>query len=103
MSRSLRRAALLAGALMAVAPAASQAGDVIYALAGTKLVRFNAATPGRIDKSIALTGLPAGVTLGGLDERPLTGGLYALGSTPRYTPSPRRAAGSARSGRRCCR
>jgi hypothetical protein len=80
MDRSLRRVALLAGAVTLVMPAVSEAGDVIYAIAGPKLVRFNVETPGRIDKSIALTGLPGGVTLGSLDERPLTGGLYAVGT-----------------------
>ncbi len=43
------------------------------------LLRFRAKSPGAA-KSKAITGLPAGVILKGIDFRPATGDLYALGS-----------------------
>ena len=65
--------------------------DVVYGVtqaAGPthNLVRFNAATPGIIISSVAITGLQAGESILGIDFRPATGQLYALGSTSRiYT------------------
>jgi hypothetical protein len=47
------------------------------------LVTFDAATPGTIQSSVAVTGLQGGETLLGIDRRPATGGLYGLGSTSR--------------------
>ena len=43
------------------------------------LLRFNAVAP-RVAFSKPITGLPAGVTLRGLDFRPATGDLYSIGS-----------------------
>jgi Domain of unknown function (DUF4394) len=43
------------------------------------LLRFRAAIP-QLATSKAITGLPAGVTLKGIDFRPATGDLYGLGS-----------------------
>ncbi len=51
--------------------------------AAGNLVRFNSATPGTIDASVAITGLQAGETILGMDVRPATRQLYALGSTGR--------------------
>src|SRR5262245_4981352 len=45
---------------------------------GTSLVRFDTATPGTLT-AVAPVGLVAGDVLAGLDFRPLTGQLYALG------------------------
>ncbi len=47
------------------------------------LVRFNTATPGTITSSTPITGLQAGENVLGIDFRPATGQLYALGSTSR--------------------
>jgi hypothetical protein len=47
------------------------------------LVRFRTATPGAIITSTPITGLQAGETVLGIDLRPATGQLYALGSTSR--------------------
>jgi Domain of unknown function (DUF4394) len=43
------------------------------------LLRFDSRSPRHV-RSKQITGLPAGVTLGGIDFRPATGDLYALGS-----------------------
>jgi hypothetical protein len=43
------------------------------------LLRFQARSPEKV-KSMQITGLPVGVTLKGIDFRPATGDLYALGS-----------------------
>ncbi len=45
-----------------------------------QLIRFNARSPERIRDVRAITGLPAGVTLKGIDFRPATGDLYGVGS-----------------------
>jgi hypothetical protein len=45
-----------------------------------QLISFNARNPGRIRDILAITGLPAGVTLRGIDFRPATGDLYGVGS-----------------------
>jgi hypothetical protein len=47
------------------------------------LVTFDSATPGTPVTTTAVTGLPAGETLFGLDRRPATGALYGLGSASR--------------------
>ncbi len=52
---------------------------------GTQLIRFDSATPGTVT-SLAITGLQGGETVLGIDFRPATGQLYAVGSTGRlYT------------------
>jgi hypothetical protein len=43
------------------------------------LLRFDSRSP-RYVRAKQITGLPVGVTLGGIDFRPATGDLYALGS-----------------------
>jgi Domain of unknown function (DUF4394) len=45
-----------------------------------QLLRFNARNPERIKDIQAITGLPAGVSLRGIDFRPKTGDLYGVGS-----------------------
>ena len=63
---------------------------------GTMLVRFSAAAPGTILSSLAITGLQAGETVLGLDFRPASGQLVALGSTSRlYTLNPATGAATA--------
>jgi Domain of unknown function (DUF4394) len=91
MSR-LIRLALTAGALVALAvPLAATAGGgkrvnnndrdrVMYATDSRgNLLSFEADSPRRV-RSTAITGLPAGVSLRGIDFRPATGDLYALGT-----------------------
>jgi hypothetical protein len=51
-----------------------------------QLIRFDSATPGTIANSVGITGLQAGETVLGIDRRPATDTLYAIGSTSRlYT------------------
>lgn len=68
---------------------------VAYAVDGSNnLVIFNPMVPNPITK--AITGLQAGETIYGIDFRPLTDQLYALGSTSRlYTINPSNGAATA--------
>ena len=86
----LTRWAITLGALVAlVVPlgAAADRGDdrggerrILFATdTAGNLLKFNSRSPGHAD-SKAITGLPTGVVLGGIDFRPATGDLYALGS-----------------------
>ena len=56
--------------------------QTIFALSGNNLISFNATTPGTLTGNIAVSGIAAGQTLEGLDFRPNTGQLYALGYNP---------------------
>jgi len=95
-SRSLRRGVLLFALLALTAPFAAFAdqgkrGDdrddwrggssrVFYATdTGNSLLRFSSDNPGRL-RARQITGLPAGVSIKGIDFRPASGDLYALGS-----------------------
>jgi hypothetical protein len=51
--------------------------------AANNLVRFNVAVPGTIISSVPITGLAGGETVLGIDFRPATDQLFALGSTSR--------------------
>ena len=81
---SLRRA-LLGLATLGLTAGAAQA-QTVYGLATTagtvtvgRLVTFDAATPGTLTATLNITGLAAGQSLVGLDSRPNTGQLFALG------------------------
>jgi hypothetical protein len=85
--RPTRRFTLAAGcavlgalAVPAVSPAAEQLAGVT---AGNRLVLFNSDSPGSVRYQVPIQGLGAGETIRGIDVRPATGGLYALGSTSR--------------------
>jgi opacity protein-like surface antigen len=85
--RLLRWGALVAAALALTAVAAQAASKkkpperVLYATTDqNQLLRFNAKNPDRIRDIRSISGLPAGVTLKGIDFRPLTGDLYGVGS-----------------------
>jgi hypothetical protein len=58
---------------------ATVTGNLAYALAGTNLVTFDTALPGTIRTSVGISGVDAAQTLAGLDIRPATNTLYALG------------------------
>jgi hypothetical protein len=64
-------------ALLAV-PAATQA-QTIFGLSGTDLTSANLASPATSQMRVAITGVTAGQTLVGIDFRPATGELFALG------------------------
>ncbi|MCI1189069.1 DUF4394 domain-containing protein [Hymenobacter sp. DH14] len=54
-------------------------GQLAYALAGTNLLTFDTGQVGLIRTSVGITGVDAAQTLVGLDIRPATNTLYALG------------------------
>ncbi len=53
--------------------------QTIYALSGNNLISFNAASPAILAGTVPVTGITAGQDISGLDFRPNTGQLYALG------------------------
>ena len=74
-------ASAVAVAAMVSAPASA---EILTSLTTSgNLVKFDSATPGTINSSVAITGLQAGESILGFDYRPATGGLYAIGSTSR--------------------
>jgi Domain of unknown function (DUF4394) len=93
-STVLRRGAALAAVLALGSTAAADAqnrgdrdrGDrssarTFYATTDSNLLlQFNDRRPDRIRDIQSITGLPGGVTLRGIDFRPLTGDLYGVGS-----------------------
>jgi hypothetical protein len=76
-------AALLFAGYVAL-PATAQTSANVFAVTSTnQLVRFRTATPGTVTTIGPVTGLQAGENILGIDFRPATGDLYALGSTGR--------------------
>ena len=64
--------------------ASSASAVTVYGVTTTnQLVRFDTATPGTVATVGAITGLQSGENVLGIDFRPATGQLYALGSTSR--------------------
>jgi hypothetical protein len=64
--------------------AQAAANYVVFGVTTTNnLIRFNSSQPSTILRSVAITGLQAGENVVGLDFRPATGQLHALGSTSR--------------------
>lgn len=57
----------------------AQAQTIVGVMSGTTLVSFDAATPGTITSTVAITGITSGQSIQGLDFRPNTGELYAFG------------------------
>ncbi|WP_201986897.1 DUF4394 domain-containing protein [Hymenobacter rubidus] len=87
-STSLRLAAATAGLLLL--NSASAQAQTVYGLATTagavtSLVTFQATAPGTLTATTPITGLGTGQTLVGLDSRPNTGQLFALGYNPTGT------------------
>jgi hypothetical protein len=72
---------LVAGLLWPATAAAEPMVAVTFA-APQKLLSFDSATPGTVS-SVTISGLMAADRLGGIDTRPGTGQLYALGSSGR--------------------
>ncbi|HEV2813353.1 MAG TPA: DUF4394 domain-containing protein [Solirubrobacteraceae bacterium] len=76
--------AVAACAALLCAPAAANAADVIYGLTeSNRLVRFNSDRPGHVLESVPVQGLVQGETLVGIDVRPETDALYAVGTSNR--------------------
>jgi Domain of unknown function (DUF4394) len=79
--RSLGRRALALGAVLALAaPAAAQARDMYVTDQAGNLLRFDARYPGLVLDTTPITGLAAGASVVGMDFRPKTGDLIAVGS-----------------------
>ena len=93
LSRSFRRGVVLVALLALTAPLAAFAGKgkgnddrkrdngrLFYATdSGNSLLRFSSDDPRRL-RAKQITGLPLGVSIRGIDFRPASGDLYALGS-----------------------
>ena len=78
------RAALLAGACLLAAPATGHAAEALYGVTDeNRLVTFTSDAPGDVGGGAVISGLQAGEQVVGLDVRPATDQLYALGSTGR--------------------
>jgi hypothetical protein len=97
MSRTLRRIlvlfALTAAGALAV-PGAASAAEAFYGVTqDNRLVTFQSDNVTNVEPSHAITGLPGGENIVGLDVRPLDGQLFALGKTSRlYVINPRTGA-----------
>jgi hypothetical protein len=78
---------LIVGLVLGVSPAPhayAAGGSTIYALTNTnELLRLDSAAPGTILSTVSISGLQVGENLLGIDFRPASGQLYALGSTSR--------------------
>jgi hypothetical protein len=77
----IRRVAAVSTSLLIVA--AAHAEGLLALTTTNQLLTFDSSTPGTIATSVGVTGLVAGETLLGVDQRPATGLLYGLGSTSR--------------------
>jgi hypothetical protein len=75
-----RRAIAVGAALALAVPAAAQARDIHATDSAGNLHRLDSRTPGVVLDTVAISGLPAGVSLVGIDVRPATGDLVGVGS-----------------------
>lgn len=78
--RFVRRAIGLGAAIALLSPAAAQARDMYMTDNAGNLLRADSRFPGVVQDSVAISGLPAGTSLVGIDFRPLTGDLVGVGS-----------------------
>jgi hypothetical protein len=84
MHHRLRVTALATCAVALALPAAANAADTLYGVTDDdELVTINSSAPGNLERSVNITGLPAGEKLLGIDVRPATDALLAVGSTNR--------------------
>ncbi|RAK70533.1 DUF4394 domain-containing protein [Hymenobacter edaphi] len=74
-----RSLGLLGGAVLLSLAANPANAQVVFGLSGTDLTSVNLASPATSQTRVAITGVTAGQTLVGLDFRPATGELFALG------------------------
>ncbi len=96
MSRTPRTLGLFAvtAASALALPGAASAAEAFYGVTqDNRLVTFQSDNVTNVEPSHAITGLPGGESIVGLDVRPLNGQLYALGKTSRiYVVNPRTGA-----------
>ena len=74
------RAGAIAVATLAGIATSAHAEDVFGVTANQTLISFDSATPGVVNTGAAITGLMTNEQVRGIDFRPATGELYALGS-----------------------
>jgi len=80
---------LIASIALALGAAPAGAEPMFAVTAANQLRSFDSATPESVTSVGTITGLQAGETVVGIDARPATGQLYALGNTSRlYTINP---------------
>ena len=77
---TLRRAVMVAAAAVLAVPAAANARDMYITDSAGNLHRFDSRHPGVILDTVAISGLPANISLVGIDIRPATGELVGVGS-----------------------
>ncbi len=70
---------LMFACLLALGCLAESKAQIVYALSGNSLTSFNLATPTTFLNTVTVTGVAAGQTIEGIDFRPNTGELYAIG------------------------
>src|SRR6186713_1397243 len=91
LSTRLQRIVAVAAAVLVCAVSIRPVcAELIYGIANqapaTALLTWDSASPNNIQSGVFVTGLQANETVLGIDFRPATGQLYALGSTSRlYT------------------
>lgn len=69
----------LALAALLVLGSMQSKAQLIYGLSGNQLISYDASNPAVLLNTVPITGITAGQTIEGMDFRPLTGQLYALG------------------------
>jgi len=79
----MKKIILLLLAVIVLALPSSRAESIIALTSGGRLVTVDSATPGTVVKTVPVAGLSETESLVAIDFRPLTGGLYALGSSGR--------------------
>lgn len=70
---------LVIAAIFLLAFSTQGSAQVVYALAGNNLISMNLASPSSLVTVGTVTGIAAGQTIEGIDFRPNTGQLYAIG------------------------
>lgn len=75
----LRKILLSTSLITSLCGGYAQAQTVVGLTASNQLTTFNASAPGTLSATIAITGIDAGQMIVGMDFRPNTGQLYALG------------------------
>lgn len=66
-------------AILFVAFQSLSTAQILYGLSSNRLISFKASLPGALLSNAPITGVDASMSLSGLDFRPATGELYALG------------------------
>lgn len=79
ITQTLLRSRIFIGLFMVIFGSSALHAQTIFALSGNKLISFKASAPGNMLSNVSISGIASGFMLEGLDFRPNTGQLYALG------------------------